>query len=120
MNPPQQAVAITGQCLCGAITYRVEGPILEHNQCGCRGCQKATGALQTPWLVVHESDFALTAGAPKRVSNPTYGGCENHGEHAFCPDCGTQLFWFRDGGGKVDITAGSLDDPSVFQPKTDG
>ena len=110
------ANTFTGQCLCGKITYQVAGPVLEHNQCHCRGCQKATGALVVPWLVVNEADFIITAGQPKRTSNPKYGGCEQHGEHAFCADCGTQLFWFRKGGGKVDITAGSLDDIAIYQP----
>lgn len=35
----------------------------------------------------------------------------------FCAECGTPLIWEREGADRTLITAGSLDDKSLFKPK---
>ena len=35
-----------------------------------------------------------------------------HGRRGFCDKCGSSLFWKRPGGDKIDILAGSLDQPA--------
>ena len=112
--------AITGECFCGHIKYGSEGPIIESNYCDCRGCQRANGTLRVPWVVVPLTSLKIVAGEPSRVRSDAYpeGTCDGYGgERAFCPECGTQLFWYGDGRDKVDICAGTLDDISLFQPK---
>ncbi len=37
-----------------------------------------------------------------------------HGRWGFRPDCGTQLFWDRDGSDEIDAFAGTLDEMSLF------
>ena len=110
---------MTGECLCGAIKYRVEGPILECNTCDCRGCQRALGALATPWVVVPRQSLTILQGEPVRFrgDQEQYPKCDGHGERAFCSRCGSHLFWYGDQGETVDIVAGTLDDTSVFRPK---
>lgn len=112
------AKVLTGECLCGAVKYRVDGPIRECNYCDCRGCQRALGALRTPWVVVPRAALTITQGETRRFrgDQAKYPGCEAHGERAFCPTCGSHLFWYGDRGDTVDLVAGTLDDPSVFQP----
>ena len=37
------AKPITGQCHCGRVKYRVQGPVVKCSYCDCGGCQRATG-----------------------------------------------------------------------------
>ena len=55
--------AMTGGCLCGAVRYRLDGPLGPVVQCHCLQCRKAQGgafALVTPVRAEH---FVLLAGA---------------------------------------------------------
>ena len=108
---------MTGQCHCGHVKYRVQGPILDHNYCSCRGCQRATGTLKAPFVVVAKASFKVTAGTPSLYRADSGVKCDAHGSWHFCPKCGTQVFWMGDKGDRVDIFAGTLDDPDIFQPK---
>ena len=82
--------------------------------CHCRDCQKTTGSGYTPVFYVPAKGFKITKGTPKYYETKSEMVGENI--RGFCPDCGSRLF-----GGKTDfgqgITAGSLDDPSVFKPQ---
>lgn len=112
------ARVVTGQCLCGRVTYVVEGPILDCNYCDCRGCQRASGALKTPWVVMPRAGLKVTGEVARiRGDKARYDRCEEHGERTFCPHCGSNVFWLGDRGETVDLTAGCLDDPSLFKPK---
>ena len=108
---------ITGQCHCGHVKYRVQGLILDHNYCSCRGCQKATGTLKAPFVVVTKASFKTTAGTPSRYRAESGVKCDAHGVWHFCPKCGTQVFWIGDKGDTVDIFAGTLDDTALFRPQ---
>jgi hypothetical protein len=111
-------VVLTGECLCGAVKYRVDGSIRQGNFCDCPGCRRASGALRVPWIVVVRKDLKVTTGQLQRVrgDKARYRKCEAHGERAICPACGTNLFWYGDRGDSVDIAAWTLDDLSVFKP----
>jgi len=111
------AEPITGQCHCGHVKYRAQGPIFDHNYCDCRGCQRATGTLKAPFVVVRKATFTVTAGEPARFRSKSKVKCDAHGVWCFCPKCGTQVFWLGDKGNKLDIFAGTLDDTKLFQPK---
>jgi hypothetical protein len=100
----------TGGCQCGRVRYKAE---LENNDaylCHCRMCQRATGGfaaafVEAPTAAVsweHEPDWYQSSPIAHRP---------------FCSSCGTPLgFAFLDGGGKMDLTLGSFDDPSDFVP----
>jgi hypothetical protein len=36
---------LEGGCLCNAVRYKLNGPILFVSQCCCKDCQKATASL---------------------------------------------------------------------------
>lgn len=100
----------TGGCQCGRIRYKAA---LENNEaylCHCRMCQRATGGFAASFVEVpiaavtweHEPDWYQSSPIARRP---------------FCSACGTPLgFAFLDGGGKMDLTVGSFDDPSDFVP----
>jgi hypothetical protein len=110
----QNTKSMTGQCHCGQVTYRVDGPILAQSYCDCRGCQMASGTLKVPFVTVSRDAFAVTGGTLSMFRAEFGTGCDEHGKWGFCPRCGAQLFWDGDGRDKIDIFAGTLDDTSLF------
>ena len=105
-----EAAPITGGCQCGALRYRIEGPLGPAGFCHCRMCQKAFGSLGAPLVSVAPERFRWTRGEPAtfRSSPPVARG--------FCRDCGTPMFLLEDGYGPIEIAIGTLDDPNIAAP----
>ena len=82
--------AITGRCLCGAVTITVAG---EHEArvgaCHCRMCQRWSGGLFLCFSA-DASAVAVTGEVTRYRSSP-------FAERAFCRRCGSHL-WFSDVG----------------------
>ncbi len=80
--------AITGHCLCGAVTIRVAG---EHDPrvgaCHCRMCQRWSGGLFVC--------FTADASAVSVTGEVTRYRSSAFAERAFCARCGSHL-WFND------------------------
>lgn len=96
--------AVTGGCLCGAVRYRVDGPIRDIVGCHCGQCRKTTGH----WLAsanVWRDQFILT----EERGLKWYRASDFAGR-AFCGECGSTLFWRADIGETVGVAAGTLDD----------
>jgi hypothetical protein len=95
----------TGGCLCGAVRYRVDGPLDPVVACHCTQCRRATGhhAAATGALREHvavEGEVAWYESTPGVI------------RRGFCPVCGSNLFWDRIGAPKLDIWAGTIDGPT--------
>jgi hypothetical protein len=107
----------SGGCACGAIRFECDAdPVLMLN-CHCRDCQQATGTAYAAIL-------ALPKAAVRLSGEPRYHrrlGDSGHAvERGFCPSCGSPLC------GNLErfpdlfmVRAGSLDDPSRFEPAMD-
>ena len=87
----------TGQCLCGAVRFKLAADPLVTRICWCRDCQHLAANGTVNMLVPADSGNAVT--------------------RQFCPTCGTHLF------AKVSarpqfrvVRAGNLDDPSSIKP----
>ncbi|MGQ7794331.1 GFA family protein [Faunimonas sp. B44] len=102
--------AITGGCQCGAVRYRIEGALEKPTICHCRMCQKAFGSFFAPLVRARKSDFAVTRGtiAIFRSSDVV--------ERGFCSACGTPLTFEELGRDAIDVSIGSLDDPTPVKP----
>jgi len=78
---------LPGHCLCGAVTITVAG---EHDPrvgaCHCRMCQRWTGGVFVC--------FHAAASAVKVVGEVTRYRSSGFAERAFCPRCGSHL-WFN-------------------------
>jgi hypothetical protein len=100
----------TGGCQCGAVRYSLVPPFGNPSICHCRMCQKAFGAFYAPLAGVPLDRFALTRGdlAIFRSSDAV--------ERGFCRDCGTPLTFRYLAEDKIDVSIGSLDDPSIARP----
>lgn len=95
--------AMTGHCLCGAVTVRVAGP---HDPrpgaCHCRMCQRWSGGL---FLCFNADAGGVTVDGPV-----TRFASSDFAERAFCPVCGSHL-WMRDNTGKTyDLMPGLFDE----------
>lgn len=102
--------SITGGCQCGAIRYRIEGPLGHAGICYCRMCQKAFGSLGAPLVSVPHDQFRWTRGTPATWhSSPIVA-------RGFCRDCGTPLFMLEEDYGVIEIAIGTLDDPALAAP----
>ena len=100
--------AITGGCQCGAVRYAVNGPLGRPSICHCRMCQKAFGSFYAP--LVGAPGFALTRGKLGVFKS------SDAVERGFCRDCGTPLTFRYLDEEVVDVSIGSLDDPSAARP----
>ena len=103
--------SITGGCQCGAVRYRVDGDLTEPHICHCRMCQKAAGNYFMPLANAQIKEFTVTRGeiAWFQSSGPVRRG--------FCAKCGTPLIFDTIGLDHLNVTLGSLDDPSRFVPQ---
>ena len=103
---------MTGGCLCGAVRYRISGEPQRRLCCHCRNCQRQSGGPMMAWAVVAEADFELLQGEPH------WFGSSEVGRRAFCPDCGSALFFRREGRPAIRVvSAGSLDDFGDYAPE---
>lgn len=99
----------SGGCQCGNIRYRIALDRPEAYLCHCRMCQRATGGFAATFVAVENA-------ALEWLSEPAWFASSPIAERPFCPNCGTPLgFRFKDGAG-LDVTLGSLDDPTPFRP----
>jgi len=109
-------MARTGQCLCGQITYELEGDLLATAVCHCDHCQRQSGGAFSVNLIVLESQMAVSG---------TLSTFEDRGEKGdavyvyrrFCGDCGSPIFSaLVQPAGVIAVKAGTLDDRSDVVP----
>lgn len=81
-------VDLQGGCLCGAVRFEVDGPILSAGYCHCTHCQKRTGTGSSANCRVAQADFRLLSGAEKLSSYQHRVGVPK----LFCSECGSALF----------------------------
>ncbi|WP_116090867.1 GFA family protein [Sphingomonas crusticola] len=106
---------IEGGCLCGALRYVAYGAPLYAGLCYCADCRKASGSGFIPFLGFAANVITIT-GETRRSEVPSLRGgiaTRNH-----CGHCGSLVFGGIAGeSDSITIYAGSLDDPSSFQPQ---
>ncbi|HMN44921.1 MAG TPA: GFA family protein [Povalibacter sp.] len=102
---------VEGGCLCGAVRYRVCGPLLSSSICHCPTCRRASGAPAVAWFVVRLDHFELLRGdlTTFASSAPVI--------RQFCGRCGSQIVYRNDDApALIELTTATLDDPEVFPP----
>ncbi len=95
-----------GGCLCGAVTYRIDGPMRDVVACHCRQCRKTSGHYVSATAVRAENLTVSEDGALRWFRSSAAA------ERGFCGVCGSNLFWRRIGGDEVSVMAGGLDGPT--------
>jgi hypothetical protein len=96
--------------MCGSVRYVAVGTPLNSRVCHCRQCQKAVGAAFNARILFPGNQVTFD-GAPSRAHS------SDDLERGFCAACGTSIYTHRLSTNWTGVTAGSLDDPSQFQPE---
>jgi hypothetical protein len=100
----------TGRCLCGAVSYRVDGELEPVVLCHCEDCRRwhghigAFAAAARDRLAISDDGDAL-----RWYAAPTSDARARRG---FCARCGSSLFWDAPDHASISIAAGSLDAPT--------
>jgi len=94
----------TGGCLCGAVRYRVTGPLRPVIMCHCTQCRRMTGHVMAA-TAARRADFELLSGAAL-----AWYAASHEARRGFCARCGSTLFWDGAGRDYISIAAGTLDD----------
>lgn len=106
--------AFTGSCLCGAVTYRIDGDIMAFYHCHCRRCRKATGTGHASNVIVSYSSQAWTSGEDRLRRHDVAGAKRFH--TVFCEECGGPVPRVATDRQVAVIPAGSLDEHPPLEP----
>jgi hypothetical protein len=98
----------SGGCQCGAVRFRVEGPLGDASVCHCRMCQKAFGNFYAPLVSTRGAKLTWTRGAPKTFQS------SNAAKRGFCETCGTPLTYEAPDG--IALAIGAFDRPQEIAP----
>ncbi len=99
----EQATNKTGSCHCGAVRYEISGPMREVIGCHCTQCRKSTGHFVAATSVDLEH-FKIVDD-----SGLHWFRSSDVAQRGFCRECGSNLFWQRDGAPKISVMAGTID-----------
>ena len=101
---------LEGGCFCGAVRYRVAGDFgVTH--CHCLHCRKVSGAAFVTWVEARLSEFNWLQGQPIEFT------VRDGVTRSYCAGCGSPLtYQNHNHEDSIDITAGTLDDPSGLEP----
>lgn len=102
--------------MCGNIRYECAAEPMFMGNCHCRDCQRTTGSAFAAAMLVPRNAMTI-AGEVKYYE--VIGDSGATVERGFCPNCGSRLFSRRTNPKLMGIMAGSLDNPSEFQPGMD-
>jgi hypothetical protein len=108
----------TGNCLCGAISYRFDAQPEAVVLCHCAHCQRHSGAAFSVNVLVARDALEIS-GTPKSYQTV---GVENGNlrERLFCGDCGTPIFTILHERPEIMIVkAGTLDDSTGLEPSVE-
>lgn len=95
----------TGGCLCGGVSYEVQGELRSVVACHCRQCRKTSGHYVA-------ATQALQANVAIRSTTLNWFQSSETAERGFCDTCGSNLFWRRHGNPYISILAGTIDGPT--------
>ena len=98
----------TGSCLCGAVSYRVSGPLRPVVACHCTQCRKTSGH--------YVSATSARRDTVEIDGEVTWFQSSPGARRGFCGTCGSNLFW--DGpGSHLSLFAGTLDGATGLKTK---
>ncbi len=106
---------IRGSCICGAVTFRIEGPFRGFQYCHCSRCRKRTASVGVANIFVPVEQFAWESGEDqvKRFELPD----AKYWSTCFCTECGSAVPWLSKNGKTMIVGAGSLDDDPGERPQ---
>ena len=105
---------ITGRCLCGAVSYSINGQPLGMGQCHCKDCQRASSTGHMSLARFRKDDIVIKGQTTSFASRADSG---NTNTRHFCPTCGSRIYGENSARpGVVNVSVGCMDDHSWFSP----
>ncbi|MFL0800286.1 MAG: GFA family protein [Agarilytica sp.] len=105
---------LTGECLCGAVTFSVQDDFNAFYQCHCKQCQQLTGSAFASNLFTRPDNIHWIAGASHVTA---YEHAERSFSKSFCRSCGSALPFVTKNGRSLIVPAGSLNEHPSIQPQ---
>ena len=106
ITPLEYERVLLGSCLCGGVSYRINGLVRGVVNCFCRQCRKTSGhyvaATRASWNsleMLRQDTLAWYESSPGV-------------RRGFCSRCGGNLFWDDGQDNEVSIMAGALENPT--------
>ena len=96
----------SGQCLCGAVSFEVEGELGPPDGCHCTQCRRQSGHY---WVSTDVPRERLKLSGEE---NLTWYRSSMRIRRGFCSTCGSALFWDADGRDRIAIGMGAFDPPT--------
>ena len=103
------AQTTSGHCLCGAVSFTVDGELRPVIYCHCEQCRRTSGHFVA--ATACRSDRLHIVG---RDHIQWYRSSPS-AQRGFCRHCGSNLFWLPEHGEYWSIWAGSLNRPTGLQ-----
>lgn len=95
---------LSGSCLCGDVSFTVNGPLGRATACHCGQCRKQSGHHWASSSAA-ESDITITGPVKWYAASDT-------AKRGFCPECGSFLFWAAHDEDTMSFSLGGLDAPT--------
>lgn len=95
-----------GSCLCGAVSFLVDGELTPPDACHCSQCRKASGHY---WASTDVPRAAVTISGEDQLA--WYRSSEKV-KRGFCRNCGSPLFWDAAGRNNLSISMGAFEQPT--------
>jgi hypothetical protein len=95
-----------GSCLCGAVTFEVNGDLRPPDACHCTACRKTSGHYFV------STDVPRSAVAIHGEENVRWHQSSAKARRGFCGTCGSSLFWDALARDWIGIAMGAFDDPT--------
>lgn len=107
-------MSTAGRCMCGDVSFRVDGPLRDVVNCHCHRCRQWSGHYWAATNAPTERLAVTDPSAALRWYSPADGV-----EYGFCGHCGSSLFWrLSTRPESVSISAGCLDQPTGLSTST--
>ena len=85
----EPAEHMTGECVCGNVTFAVDKPLIGAALCYCKRCQRRTGSGVSVTGLTQPGSFSITGGEDSvQGYEPGDGGFNKY----FCENCGGHLY----------------------------
>jgi hypothetical protein len=106
--------SISGNCLCGAVSFQLEDNFEYMNLCHCKQCQRATGSAHASNLFTAPDNITWQTGAELVKRFDVDGRSISN---AFCTQCGSGLPYLSGTGKSLVVPAGSLNSTPSSIPR---
>ncbi len=104
---------IAGECLCGAVKFRISGAFERFFLCHCSRCRKDSGSAHSANLFSFTATLTWVSG---EESIKTFRLSGSRHTKSFCSECGSALPVAQPEVGLLVVPAGSLDGSIYLRP----